>query len=69
MPTYRFATQTRQTSLVEFGLAFGPVCEHLKAWGHTVTSINGAVGGIFTFTTVEAIPQRQLAHIDLQEVI
>lgn len=65
MPDYRFATPIRQTNYVDFGLAIGAVCEHLRAWGFTISSIRVKAGRL-TITVDQTIPADNLAHLDLE---
>lgn len=66
MPDYRFSTPVRQSDLLEFGLAIGEVCEHMKAWGFVLSNIR-LKGNRLTFTSSAAIPANEMAALLLED--
>lgn len=65
MAWYRFPEPARQTDFVEFGLAIGFVCGHLKTWGIGITDIRLRTNKL-AFDTSAPLTADQIAHLELE---
>jgi hypothetical protein len=59
---YRFTQPARQSDYVEFGMAIGIVCEHLKALGISITDIRLRSNKLAFNTSVD-LTQDLLTHL------
>lgn len=62
MAYYRFTQPVKQTDYVEFGLAIGLVCEHLKSLGVSITDIRLRSGKLAFNTSID-LTQELLDHL------